>query len=124
MSEVRCRAQLVDDCRHGTPDDPNEPFEDDGTFDGSTVVCTPCYCAVMPFTPSGQALRDELPHAIGVYRGSVEFVRDHADPAALAADAETVAAIARTGSPRHASALASAALARAEVARREREASA
>jgi hypothetical protein len=119
--KVKCRAKLVDDCYDGREDDPEEPMVEDGTFDGESVVCDACYCAVMPFTLSGQALYDELPNGIYLYRENAECLRAHPDPAELVAQAKDVVARARGGSPRHVSALAALAMAQAEVERRERE---
>jgi len=72
---IRCRAQVADGCLDGEPTsrqfgDPDEdlPMSEDGTWevdDGvETIVCDPCYVALMPLTPSGAGLRDELPAAI------------------------------------------------------------
>ena len=70
MAEIiSCRAQVASDCQHGhsakgiyEDGDPSE----DGTWDwrNNTVVCTPCYIVLMPYTPSGQGLNSELPEAI------------------------------------------------------------
>lgn len=117
-AEVRCRARLVNDCAHGRPENPEEPMPEDGTFDGESVVCWACYVAVMPFTPSGQALNEELPAGIRIYRENAEYARAHPNPELLALDAEAVVGASRAGSPRHVSAAAAAAMARAEVARR------
>lgn len=66
---IHCRAQVHSDCLHGQPSrvqfgegymegvvDP--PLSEDGTYDGATVVCDPCYMAL------GAPTHAELPAAI------------------------------------------------------------
>ena len=70
---LRCRAQVSDACRHGTPSclaswDSEYTMEEDGTWWGQSVVCDPCYIMLMPLTPSGQGLNSELPFAIALAR--------------------------------------------------------
>lgn len=63
MSAVPCRARISRRCE-GTVR--RADAEEDGTYDehGDTVVCDSCYVAAMGFSPSGRALRHELPDAI------------------------------------------------------------
>jgi hypothetical protein len=65
-AKIKCRAKVAAGCLDGTAgfyaDDVS--WTDDGTFDGETVVCDECYCAVMPRTPSGRGLSHELDAAI------------------------------------------------------------
>lgn len=79
MSEViRCRATLVPACYDGEPSGPvyDDDEEDgvtgmagDGTWDGQSVICDPCYIALEPFTPSGRCLTSELrPETIEIAR--------------------------------------------------------
>jgi hypothetical protein len=66
MNEINCRAQVSTQCFHGRPIVAQFGFEgtmeDDGTYDIATnsIVCDACYIKLMPFTPSGRALRDEV----------------------------------------------------------------
>lgn len=65
MPEITCRAKLVGACLHGKDTyqqfgEPDRPMSDDGTFDGESIVCDPCYIALMPYTPSGRALTHEV----------------------------------------------------------------
>lgn len=60
---ARCRAQIASDCE-GTVGDAESPADEYGTFDGESVVCMSCYCALMPLTPSGRALTHEIEPAI------------------------------------------------------------
>ncbi|WP_297775385.1 hypothetical protein [Mycobacterium sp.] len=131
-SVIRCRAKLDDvGCLDGEPlerqfgqrgpdEDALHPGED-GTFDGSTIVCDPCYIALMEFTPSGQGLLGELPEAIDVYRHNRAYLVDcDADGLAAAVqEAKDRAANARAGSVMHASANACVHMAQREIARRE-----
>jgi hypothetical protein len=65
---ISCRAQVVPECYHGAPTRKqfaeDLPQSEDGTYDGSTIVCDPCYIALMPLTPSGRGQHHELPAAI------------------------------------------------------------
>lgn len=61
MRLVPCRASVSPRCEKGDADD-------DGTFDGHTVVCTPCYHRLMPYSPSGKLLLHEIPATIAKYR--------------------------------------------------------
>ena len=63
---IRCRARIDDYCLHGSFDDPDNPWQEDGTYDRptNTIICDSCFCTLMPYTPSGQALNHELPDAI------------------------------------------------------------
>ena len=66
---IRCRAQVVIACLDGQPTSrqffgDDLPMDEDGTFDGETLVCDPCYVALMPLTPSGKGLHHELDAAI------------------------------------------------------------
>lgn len=72
MAMVICRARLSHNCDHAKNEDavypPDSPMASDGTWDGRTVICTPCYVRLLPYTPSGQGLLEELPQAIAAYR--------------------------------------------------------
>lgn len=71
MSVVICRTRLSHDCDHGKPERAvygTESQASDGTWDGRSVICTPCYMRLMPFTPSGTAELHELAGAIHRYR--------------------------------------------------------
>jgi hypothetical protein len=47
---IRCRAKISDKCFDGFPTrrqfGEDLPLSEDGTFDGTTIVCDPCYVAV------------------------------------------------------------------------------
>jgi hypothetical protein len=131
IETIRCRAKLGADCFDGspmsrqmpgdapqTPEDPALMMAEDGTYDGESIVCDPCYVKLCPLTQSGAALHDEIPEAIDLYRANVEYVRRHEDPHALVKDAERKAEQARPGSPYWASARAMRKIAQAEVDRR------
>lgn len=74
MNRIRCRAQISERCLDGHPtrmqfgDD--LPMAEDGTYDGQSIVCDACYVQLMPLTPSGAALNDELPAAIAQAQAS------------------------------------------------------
>ena len=67
-----CRARITDACLHGKEVArgvlADYAMEDDGTFDGESVVCDACYVELIPLTPSGSGLIDELPRAIRMAR--------------------------------------------------------
>lgn len=117
---VRCRAQLGDvGCVHGKPtrfqfgDD--EPLSEDATYDGDTIVCDPCYSALMPFTISGRALHEEIPAAIDNYRNVLQHIRGHARPEELVEEADGVMEKAADGTPLWFSARASKRMAEREI---------
>jgi hypothetical protein len=115
---IVCRARLGDQaCYHGRREDPEQPMDDDGTWDGRSVICDACYVALMPFTRSSQALADELPGAIAHYRDQLAFVREHDDVPALIEQAEEELSNAAT--PRWLSAGACLRMAQRELMRRE-----
>jgi hypothetical protein len=85
MNIICCRAKVSAGCFDGQPtarqffgDD--LPQDEDGTYQPSevdaergdpakgTIVCDPCYIALMPLTPSGKGLNSELPEAIEAAR--------------------------------------------------------
>jgi hypothetical protein len=116
--QIVCRARLGDQpCYHGRREDPEQPMDDDGTWDGRSVICDACYVALMPFTRSSQALADELPGAIAHYRDQLAFVREHDDVPALIEQAEEELSNAAT--PRWLSAGACLRMAQRELVRRE-----
>jgi hypothetical protein len=43
-------------------------MESDGTWNGRSVICTPCYVRLLPYTPDGMGLAEDLPRAILEYR--------------------------------------------------------
>lgn len=128
---IKCRAQLAEDCYHGSPTrrqfGENLPMSEDGTFSDreadaegqfgtATIVCDACYSMLQPFTPSGSALEHELTTAIHHVRDEMGYLRAHRDPGKLAREAREYAAVV-TGAP-HDSALAAARLADREIKRR------
>ena len=76
---IRCRAKVVANCLDGAPTRrqflEDLPMTEDGTWEADehgeeTIVCDPCYVALMPLTPSGQGLLEELPASIERARAS------------------------------------------------------
>ncbi len=71
---VSCRARTSSSCLHLQPTlhafGEDLPLNEDRTFDGTSIVCDPCYVALMPLTPSRIGLIDELPAAIARARRS------------------------------------------------------
>lgn len=73
---IACRARVVAGCYDGTPtrrqfgDD--LPMDEDGTYDGSTIVCDACYVYLVPRTPSGQGLHHELTAAIAAVHAQAD----------------------------------------------------
>lgn len=66
---IVCRARVSKDCLTGQPMTVEAEMDfmyEDGTYDGTSIVCDPCYVMLMPFTPSGQGLNSELDAAIKV----------------------------------------------------------
>lgn len=61
---IRCRAKINPDCYDGKPSlrqfGYDAPLQEDGTFWQETIICDPCYIHLMPYTPSGRGLREEL----------------------------------------------------------------
>lgn len=71
MTLIRCRARIADECLNGRDElivAVGFKMQDDGTWDGETIVCDPCYAALMPHTESGKALQEEIPAAIAKLR--------------------------------------------------------
>jgi hypothetical protein len=124
MTEHRivCRAKVSDECYDGKPTsvqfEDDEPMSADGTFDGRSIVCDACYTMLIPLTPSGSALNEELPEAIELLQTSLRYLREHEDPEKLAREAAAAAADASPGTPYHRSATTMKQLAEAEVKRR------
>jgi hypothetical protein len=125
---ICCRAKVSDDCLDGQPTrvqfGKNLPMSEDGTYepgsdDPGSIVCDACYTLLTPFTPSQQALSEELPDAIALLRESLKLLREHDAPEELVAQAEAAALAADSGSARQSSASVLAELARREVKRRE-----
>ena len=54
---VPCRAAVSEDCQIYAD-------KDDSTYGGGTVICTPCFVHLMPYTRSGRALLGEQDQAI------------------------------------------------------------
>ncbi len=70
---IQCRAQLGSRCQHDEPDALlGDGWRDDGTYDGETIICDPCYLAVMKASPSGKALTEEIPEALRQARAARE----------------------------------------------------
>jgi hypothetical protein len=63
-----CRARIAGSCLDGRQMSEELGYEgtmaDDGTYDGESIVCDPCYLVLLPFTPSGAGLTHELNPAI------------------------------------------------------------
>lgn len=77
LDTIQCRAQISPGCNHGEPyniasGDPDAIPADDGTWDGQTIICDPCYVTLMPLTPSGRGLTHELPNAIALARAEMK----------------------------------------------------
>lgn len=72
MTTIKCRARVSTECFHDSESRRqfgyDAPLDEDGTFDGETIVCDPCYIKLMPHTPSGSGLNHELPDAIAHLR--------------------------------------------------------
>lgn len=119
---IRCRARLVPECYEGTSTrrqfDEDGPMTLDNTWDGETIVCDPCYLAILPFSKSGQALTGEIPHAIDAYRSNLQAVQDSTDLDKLRRNAEDFRDMASPGSPAYESAKACVAMVDAEERRR------
>lgn len=68
MYTIVCRARVSEDCYQGRPTSvqfgKDLPLDEDGTFDGRSIVCDACYVTLMPLTPSGRGLHHELDAAI------------------------------------------------------------
>jgi hypothetical protein len=73
MTTISCRALISPDCLDGQPtreqfgedyDDDvlDPPMSEDGTYDGSSIVCDPCYVAL------GAPPNEQLAYAILVAR--------------------------------------------------------
>lgn len=73
---VACRAQVSETCDNGKDErivyGPDETQQDDGTWDGGTVVCDPCYVLLMPYSASGQLLEHEIRSTIRAYQKTHE----------------------------------------------------
>lgn len=69
---IKCRARVTDTCLHDRSSrlqfGEDAPLDEDGTFDGSTIVCDACYMRLCQLTPSGAGLRHELDAAIVLAR--------------------------------------------------------
>jgi hypothetical protein len=113
-----CRAKVASDCLDGSFEYP-DGMADDSTYRAGSVVCDACYLVVEPVMRMNS---DDVPRAVdeavASYVGSLEYVREHPDPAALVAEATTVAEGARRGSPYEVSARYMAGMAQREVDRR------
>lgn len=71
MNTIYCRAQICAECLDGKPTadqffGEDLPQWEDGTYRefDSSIVCDPCYVKLIPLTPSGQGLTNELDAAI------------------------------------------------------------
>lgn len=66
-THIACRAQVTPDCMDGQHVPLSiRDWRDDGTYRPASddIVCDTCYVALMAWTPSGNALHDELDDAI------------------------------------------------------------
>lgn len=73
MAVIKCRAKLSPRCLDGEASGAqfggeNLPLHEDGTFDGETIVCDPCYVILVPMSPSGAGLKHELDETIDIAR--------------------------------------------------------
>lgn len=71
MAIVVCRARIIQGCHHGRTEQAvyeRESMRSDGTWDGRSVICTPCYAALLPYTPDEMGLLADLPQAIRLYK--------------------------------------------------------
>lgn len=122
---IVCRAHIVDECYAGSPTKrqfgEDLPMSEDGTWDGTSIVCDACFVELQPFTPSGRGEYGELPRAIIHFREQAAWARNHEDPAQLIAEAEAWLTRVRPGTPMHRSARACIRLAKRELERREKE---
>lgn len=77
---ITCRARISGGCFHGDSTveqfGENLPMSEDGTFvpdnGGGTIVCDACYIRLMPLTPSGMGLNEELDGAIDQFRQNIQ----------------------------------------------------
>lgn len=83
MAMVICRARLGHNCDHAKDEravyPPDSPMASDGTWDGRTVICTPCYVRLLPFTPDGMGLLEDLELAIQLYRDAHRKMEDRVE---------------------------------------------
>jgi hypothetical protein len=97
----------------------HEPqMSEDNTWNGTSIVCDACYLELLPFTPSGSGLNEELPEAIGHYHEQLTFIRRAADPQVEIDKVKKTIASARPGSPLRASGEACIRMAEKEIKRR------
>ena len=92
LFRTSCRAKVSDDCEDG--EITADPMDDDGTYDGATIVCGACYGELMDYSPSRKLLTHEIARAIQEYRDELE-VREafgRAQARAMAAQDESVKA--------------------------------
>lgn len=72
MHTIVCRAKLGPSCLHGQPTavmfDEDLEMDEDGTFDGSSLVCDPCYVRCIAASPSGRGLNHELAATIAALK--------------------------------------------------------
>jgi hypothetical protein len=120
---IICRAKVNDDCLDATELEGDNHVEEDGTYDGESIVCDSCYISIMPFSKSGQALTDEIDSAIHSYLSNRRYVEKHDELDALLKEAEKGREESRVGSPRYASANAAVNMVWQEKERREKSAS-
>ena len=75
MTKIVCRAKVHPSCFDGKPSSAqfgrDLPLYEDGTYDGTSIVCDRCYVVVMRYSPSGMGLNRELDAAIKLARKSV-----------------------------------------------------
>jgi hypothetical protein len=59
--QIVCRARLGDQpCYHGRREDPEQPMDDDGTWDGRSVICDACYVAACLHMAQRELVRREV----------------------------------------------------------------
>lgn len=69
MSKIVCRSQKSRDCYDGKDEERiygEDGMSTDGTFDGSSVVCDPCYIAI------GQPAVDVMSPEASTFGASIE----------------------------------------------------
>lgn len=82
MNTINCRARLDSDCLNGVSTfehfGEDLPMSADGTYQESddTIICDACYLHLLPYTPNGRGLFEDLPAAIVAYNAAPEWERE------------------------------------------------
>jgi hypothetical protein len=64
---ISCRAKVSKNCQDDTKEIKGMEMYEDGTWNGESIVCTPCYIDLMPLSPSKRLLADEIEPTIRLY---------------------------------------------------------